>query len=296
MKILLPGIIAGILIISLCLCGCTTQPVQPPVTTPPVTATPAPPVQTTAPVATGQGALTGVAWYLIAFNQGGTSLSILPGTEISAFFDTQGKVSGSAGCNQYTASYSGALNSISIGTPASTKMSCQSPAGIMTQESAYLTTIRGASTFSIANDILTIKDSNGRAILTYSKIPPGVLTPAPLTGTTWYLTSFVDSSGKIWAPVATNPISLVFSSDGRLNGSAGCNQYSGSYTSGRTTLTINTPLATTLMYCGDAGVMDLETTYLTVLPMMKIYGISGNQLTLSDGAGQVTMLYDTNPM
>jgi heat shock protein HslJ len=296
MKCLIPGLVAGIMILMLSLCGCTTQPAQPPATTPPVTATPLPSVQTTTPPATGQAALAGVTWYLIAFNQGGSSVSILPGTEITAFFDGQGRVSGSAGCNQYSASYGGSLNSLSIGTPAATKMSCQSPPGIMTQETTYLTTIQGASTFSIQNDILTINDSNGRAILTYSKIPPGQLTPAPMTGTTWYLISIIDSSGTIWSPVTGNPISLLFSADGKINGNAGCNQYFGSYTVSGNTLSINSPLGTTVMYCGEPGVMDLETTYLSILPQMKAYKISGNDLTLSDGTGKITMRYNTNPL
>jgi heat shock protein HslJ len=296
MKCILAGLVAGTMVLMLCLCGCTTQPIQPPATTPPTAATPAPTGQTTVSPETGRQDLTGVTWYLIAFNQGGSSLSVLPGTEISAVFDTQERVSGSAGCNQYTASYQAALNSLSIGTPASTKMSCSSPAGIMTQESAYLVTIQGASTFTIANDMLTIMDSNGRAILTYSKVPPGILTPAPLTGTNWYLMSFVDSKGQIWTPVATYPISLEFSGAGEINGNAGCNQYFGSYTLSGNTLAISTPLGMTSMNCGEPGVMDIETTYLIVLPMMKLYAISGNRLTLSDGTGQITMIYDIKSM
>jgi heat shock protein HslJ len=295
MKCLLASLVTGIMILMLCLCGCTTQPAQPPATTAPVTATPVPQVQTTVPPVAGQAALTGVTWYLIAFNQGGSSLSILPGTEITAFFDAQGKVSGSAGCNQYSASYQATLNNLFIGTPATTRMACNSPAGIMTQETTYLTTIQGASTFTIENDILTIKDSNGQAILTYSKVPPGMLTPAPLTGTTWYVTSLVDSGGQIWTPVPAYPISLEFAADGSLNGKSGCNNYFGSYNVSGSTISIGT-LGTTLMYCGEAGVMDRETIYLSVLPQMKVYRISGDALTLSDGAGKITMLYSTNPL
>jgi heat shock protein HslJ len=298
MKHLLPGLVAGILILMLCLCGCTTQPAQPPATTPPVTAVPATPVttvQTTMPPVTGPAALAGITWYLIAFNQGSGSVSVLPNTEITAFFDTQGTVYGSAGCNQYTAGYQATLNSISISAPASTKMSCSSPAGIMTQESAYLVTIRGASTYTINNDMLIISDSNGKAILTYSKTPPGVMTPAPLTGTTWYLTSFVDSSGTIWTPVSGAPISALFSTDGKLSGSGGCNQYSTTYTLSGNTLSISPTFARTTMYCAE-NVILLENTYLSLLPQMKAYLINGNQLTLSDGTGKVTMLYTINPV
>jgi heat shock protein HslJ len=225
---------------------------------------------------------------------GGGAGNVLPGTEITTFFDGTGTVTGSAGCNQYTASYSGALNNLAIGTPATTKMNCPSPPGTMSQENLYLTTFQGASSFTIEGDILTIMDSSGKAILVYSRIPPGVLTPAPLTGTTWYLNSFVDAKGTIWTPGPMYPISLQFDDDGKLNGNAGCNNYFGSFTLSGSTISIGT-LGTTAMFCGEPGVMDLETTYLAVLPRMNLYQVSGNELTLSDGSGKITMIYDTTP-
>jgi len=232
----------------------------------------------------------GVTWYLIS----GGSVSIKPGTQITAFFDAQGKVSGSAGCNQYTATYGTTLNSLSIGAPATTKMSCSEPMGIMDQETAYLTTIQGASSYSISGNTLTVNDSGGKAILTYSTVPPYTMTPAPLTGTKWYLNSLVDAQGQIWGPVTTNPISLQFVDDRNVSGNAGCNSYSGTYTVTGNSINIS-GFAVTLMYCGEPGVMNLESTYLAILPMMKVYKISGNQLTLSDGTGKITMLYGTTP-
>jgi len=292
MRYLPLGLLTGALILLLIFSGCITEPAQPPVTQPPVTT-----VQpTVTPLATAppQATLSGVTWYLISMHSGGAAGNVLPGTEITAFFDGTGTVSGSAGCNQYTASYSGALNNLAIGTPATTKMNCPSPPGTMSQESLYLTTLQGASTFRIEGDILTIMDSNGKATLAYSRIPPGQLTPAPLTGTTWYLNSFVDAKGNIWTPGPMFPISLQLADDGKLNGNAGCNNYFGSYTLSGSTISIGT-LGTTVMFCGEPGVMDLETTYLAVLPQMNLYTVSGNELTLSDGSGKITMIYDTTP-
>ncbi|MDD1707531.1 MAG: META domain-containing protein, partial [Methanoregulaceae archaeon] len=96
MRSLIFGLLAGALILMLCVSGCTTT-TQPPVTEQP-TAQPTLQPQTTKAQVTGPQGLIGVTWYLIAFNQGGSSLSIKPGTNITAFFDTQGTVSGFAGC------------------------------------------------------------------------------------------------------------------------------------------------------------------------------------------------------
>ncbi|MDD1706253.1 MAG: META domain-containing protein [Methanoregulaceae archaeon] len=290
MKPLMYGHIATALIVMLCFSGCTAPAPTIPPTSPATTIQTAQPTPMT--TQTSPPALTGVTWYLVAFDKGGSSQSVLPGTGITAFFDPSGVMSGSAGCNQYTASYSGSLNGLSIGAPASTKMYCESPAGIMNQETLYLTTIQGASAYSISGNILTVNDSGGKAILTYSTVPPYEMTPAPLTGTMWYLNSFVDAKGNFWTPGKANPISLQFTADGNVSGNAGCNSYSGAYTVTGNSISIS-GFAVTLMYCGEPGVMDLESTYLAVLPMMKVYRISGNELTLSDGTGKVSMIFDT---
>ncbi len=291
MRILAFGLAALALILMLCISGCTSQSPQT-VTTPVPTTTP-PTVQPT-PMTTQQAApsLTGTTWYLVSLNEGDASLSTKPGTTITAFFDAQGKVSGSAGCNQYTASYEATVVGLSIGAPASPTMNCKEPAGIMTQETVYLSAIQGAATYSLAGDTLTIKDSGGKALLTYSTVPPYQMTPAPLTGTMWYLNSYVDSKGKPWTTGSANPISIQFADDGKVSGNAGCNSYSGTYTITGNSISMS-GFATTLMYCGEPGVMDLESSYLGVLPIMKVYTISGNELTLSDGVGKITLVYDT---
>jgi heat shock protein HslJ len=285
------GLAAAALLLMICFSGCTSPSVEPVTTTVPTTipTTVQPTPMTTQPA---PQSLTGVTWYLVSLNEGGASLSVKPGTTITAFFDAQGKVSGSAGCNQYTASYEATPAGLSIGAPASTKMACNEPAGIMTQETVYLSAIQGAASYSIDGNTLTIKNSGGNPLLTYSTVPPYEMTPAPITGTMWYLNSFVDAQGNFWTPGATNPISLQFSDAGNVTGNAGCNSYSGTYTTTGNSISIS-GFATTLMYCGEPGVMDLESTYLGVLPMMKVYKISGNELTLSDGVGKITLVYDT---
>ncbi len=128
------------------------------------------------PVATQQApqSLTGITWYLVALNEGDGSLSIKPGTMITAFFDTQGEVSGLAGCNQYIAYYEATTAGLQMGPPATTKMTCSEPAGVMTQETVYLSTLQGAASYSLSGNTLTINDSGGNALLTYSTVPPAI--------------------------------------------------------------------------------------------------------------------------
>ncbi len=293
MKSFLFALLAGVLICTLLLAGCTSQPPEtPPVTVTTLQTTMVTPLPTSVPVIVNpQETLAGVTWYLVAFNKGAGSENILPGTEITALFDGSGRLSGFAGCNQYTASYQGAVNSIQIGTPATTRMICDTPSGTMTQETYYLTTLQGASTFKIEGDILTVYDTSGKALFTYTKVVPGSEPPAPLTGVTWYLLSYVDSKGEIFAPVSGTTVTVQFDSGGNITGNAGCNSYFGTYTtSGINGIAID-PLGSTKMNCAGDAVMNQENLYVQLLQKMTLYYTSPNELLLSDGSGTAILTY-----
>ena len=63
------------------------------------------------------------------------------GTEITATFTADGKLTGSAGCNTYTSTYQADAGTISIAEPVTTRMSCPEPKGVMEQEQAFLSAL-----------------------------------------------------------------------------------------------------------------------------------------------------------
>src|SRR5690554_6655152 len=66
--------------------------------------------------------LVGVWWIMTAYNNGsGEVVSTLAGTEVSARFDAEGRVGGSAGCNSYGAEYTADYGRITIGQVVSTR-------------------------------------------------------------------------------------------------------------------------------------------------------------------------------
>ncbi len=80
-------------------------------------------------------ALTGVTWNLTSYNNGKEAMvSVILGSEITARFDEEGTLSGSAGCNSYSAGYETEGHSITIGMAISTQMFCAEPQGVMEQE------------------------------------------------------------------------------------------------------------------------------------------------------------------
>ena len=95
-----------------------------------------------------------------------------------------------------------------------------------------------------------------------------------LTGQVWALTSL---AGK--APIENTGLTIQFNTDGTVGGSSGCNQYSGTYTASGSSLTINTPLASTMMMCAEP-VMIQESAYQAALATVKAYTVSGDKLTL----------------
>ena len=93
---------------------------------------------------------------------------LIPGTSITADFSDNGKITGTAGCNQYFASYALSGSSLSIGSAGSTKMYCSSPEGTMEQETAYLLLLEQAATWSLDGDTLELRDTTGTVILVYT--------------------------------------------------------------------------------------------------------------------------------
>jgi heat shock protein HslJ len=106
--------------------------------------------------------LGGTSWTVLSYNNGqGGVVSILAGTELTAEFSADGQLSGSAGCNTYSASYSTAEASITIGPAASTRMYCAEPEGVMEQETQYLSSLTTASSYSMRGSSLELRTADG---------------------------------------------------------------------------------------------------------------------------------------
>jgi heat shock protein HslJ len=112
--------------------------------------------------------LIGSSWSLQSYNLGGSPEPMLPGTTITALFGEDGQLSGSSGCNDYSANYTADDSAISIGIAAGTQTVCQDPPGIMGQEAAYLSLLPLAATYEISATSLAITDGNGRELLRYT--------------------------------------------------------------------------------------------------------------------------------
>lgn len=199
----------------------------------------------------GSRNLEGSLWRMTSYrNADGKMVETLPEVKTTAEF-REGQVSGKAACNSYNGPYEVDGEKISFGMMRTTMMACPEP--IMDQEMGYLAALEMATSFDVAEDSLTLFDANGEILLEYD-----ILEPASLVGTNWLLTSYNNGKGGMQSVVIGTEITAIFSEDGNMSGSAGCNSYSGSYEATEDTISIG-PIANTEMACMDPeGIMEQE--------------------------------------
>jgi heat shock protein HslJ len=229
--------------------------------------------------------LEGTGWTLTGYMQNGTVVPAIPGTTITLDFGTEGKISGSAGCNHYFASYEVKGTGIIIGQAGSTEMYCSNP-GVMDQEGTFLALLTRSKTLSLEGEHFTISGEQGAPILTFTRtVPPK---EQPLAGTNWTLQSFT-TGDAVSSVVAGTKITAVFK-EGSITGSAGCNQYFASYIVNGTSLQVS-QVGSTKMACGAPGVMQQESSYLTLISQVKTFTIKGDRLTLADAKGATLLSF-----
>jgi heat shock protein HslJ len=273
------AIVVGILMLTGCFAGCTSPQVSP-ATVPAKTL-----VATQPPTAFPVG----VEWRLTSYLDRANVLTPVTGVKpVTALFGSSGKLSGSGGCNQYSATSSVSGTGITISQPATTLMACEE--SVMQQESMYLADLAKASTYSnTPGDTLTFYDASGAVILVYKRPVDASGGQPPIVGV-WDLFSYNNGKGGIETVIIGSTTTADFGADGKLAGSAGCNQYSATYTtSGSKGITITQPI-TTLMAC-ENNLMQQETQYLSLLQKAAKYEISGDQLTLFDSTGTKILIY-----
>jgi heat shock protein HslJ len=230
------------------------------------------PKLTFAPAAPAAAGLAGTSWVLAGIN----GLPLPAAVQVTAEFGADGTVSGKAGCNTYSGSYTVDGASITFGPIISTKMAC--PDAQMAVETAYLAALGKAAAWSIGTDgRLSISGLDGKVALVFDPA-------ASLAGTSWMLTQ---QDGQ---PVSSGvTITAGFGADGNVSGSGGCNNYNGAYTVEGGSITFG-PLASTMMACPEPQ-MGAETAYLGALEKVNTWMVEGTTLTLGGPGGQPELVF-----
>jgi heat shock protein HslJ len=226
----------------------------------------------------------GTLWRLSEYiGPEGNSVTVPEAASASATF-AAGKVSGNAGCNDYTGSYTIDGDKLTFGTIASTTKACGPiPTAL---ETAYLAALGKVATFSVSADTLELKTAEGKVGLKYAAVKA-----ATLTGTRWVATGVNNGAGGVVSVVAGTTVTAMFGTDGKVAGSGGCNTYNGPFTSDATAIKIG-PLASTKKLCATpTGVDDQESQFLAAMQKATKYSISGTKLELRDDSGALQVSF-----
>lgn len=215
-------------------------------------------------------ALSGSQWELLFFNIDGTEQALAPGSMITAEF-TDEEVVGSAGCNQYGAAYTLDGQNLTIEQAMMTQMACVDE-GVMTQETTYLSALAAVTGYTLEGDGLVLEYQGGT--LHFGRVKAAE--DLALEGTPWVLTTFV--KGEVASSLLADTTITVSFEGGTVNGTSGCNQYSGPYTLEGMVLKVG-PLAATKIACPN-DILEQESTFLTSMEAASSFAIEGTQLTI----------------
>jgi heat shock protein HslJ len=214
--------------------------------------------------------LADTAWTVTTLNGGG----VIPNAPPTIRFSSDKRVSGTTGCNQYSALFSTDGNRITIGALTATEIGCEGARS--TQEQVFLKGLDGAATWHVTETGALEIDGPVTLVADPGIVasPPRPTAGAALGGTAWNL---VEMGGT--ADFAHIVPTIEFGADGRVSGFAGCNTFTGSFVSDGGTLTIGT-LATTKIGCLRPA-SEIESEYLGSLGGVSSWEIGADgQLSL----------------
>ncbi len=116
--------------------------------------------------------LAGTAWVVTGYNNGQQAVvSVIAGSQLTADFGVDGTLSGSGGCNTFTATYEVSGTTIKIGPIGSTRMACADPAGVMAQETQYLLALATAATYAREGNRLELRTADGALAVIFEVAP-----------------------------------------------------------------------------------------------------------------------------
>lgn len=261
-------LITLILLFGLLLSACTPATEAPPPAAPTVVPTPT--------LVDFSPSLVDKLWTLVAYGDATNPTVVEEGTKVTATFASDGSLSGSGGCNSYNSTYQLTGDQIVIGPITSTMMACEKG---MDQESIYLSALQSAQRIAFnPQGRLEIYYNSGTTTETKLIFAPG---ETSFTDTVWVMESYGDGNNPTPAEKGV-VVTAVFSLEGMVNGSSGCNSYSAGYTVQGNSIDIQPPIST-YMACPQG--LEQEVNYLAALDAAETYQIVGTRLQIFYAGG-----------
>jgi len=110
-------------------------------------------------------------WQVTGLLTGDAFASPIAGTELTATFGDDATLTGSSGCNTYTAEYTTDKGAVEIADVAGTEKTCPEPAGVMEQETSYLALLGRTASFRVDGPVLELIDVDRQRLVAYARAP-----------------------------------------------------------------------------------------------------------------------------
>lgn len=235
------------------------------------------------PPATAAGTpLAGTQWAL----SDATNLGVpTAGVSVTAEFGDDGRMSGSSGCNTYTAPYRASGSNLTIGPDiAGSKIACER--AVAAVEDVYIARLPQVKSFEISGKTLTLRGTDGETLLAYEASDGA----GAIVGK-WIATSYFTGTA-IQSVIIGSTLTADFEAD-QVSGDSGCNSFSGPSAVTGSTIKLG-PFQSTLKACADPALQTQEQQYLAALELAAISRVTGDRLELlrQDGAIAVTFEQD----
>jgi heat shock protein HslJ len=155
----------------------------------------------------------------------------------------------------------------------------------MQQAEAFKRGLTRTRAFDMEAGQLRLLDSEGAVTARFDPQPEG------LAGTAWIVNGYNNGRQAVVSVLNGTELTMEFSADGRVAGSAGCNRYTGSFKQDGKTLSFGPAAATRRMCVEPEGVMEQEQQFLKALETVTTARQEADRLELrtADGAMAVTL-------
>jgi len=191
-------------------------------------------------------------------------------------FGGDGRVQGTGSCNSYGGPYQVDGDAMDIGDLASTMMLCADEA-IAAQETAFFAALAAAQTWRIDDSGALVLEGASRIVA-----ERGAVEASRSPGATGLVGAWDLAEMGPTADFAHLQPTIEFAADGTVSGFAGCNTFTGGYTTDGAALTFG-PLALTKMACQRPG-SAVEADYLNALAGVSGWAVEPDGRLRLDGA------------
>lgn len=229
------------------------------------------------PAAADAPALDGTAWVLAAL----PGRTLVGGSAATLSFEGS-RAQGSDSCNRFGVPYTTRGSAIDLsGQGMSTQMAC--PPEVMKQAEAFWAALTGAKSYRVVDGRLQLLGADGAVLAAFAA------QSRSLAGTNWQVTGVNNGRNALVSLVAGSTVTLQFLADGKVAGSAGCNQYTARYEADGSKLRISAPAATRRL-CPETGVMEQEQAFLKALEAVSTMRMESNRIELRDAQGALQVV------